>query len=314
MQRKLREFIGLVNFYRRFIPHGATLFWLLYTLLKHTRRPSDTLEWPNTAVEAFKAFTGIKTALASALLLCHPVPDAPMAVMIDASAMAVGVVLQQYINCQWRTLSFFSRALKPAEQWYSTYDCELLAWQYTLQSNISSIFWRRDTSTSLQTISPSSMPSCNDSTATHPTKSDTSISSQFTTDMCHVQGSANAPADVLSHVGANALHTDSAFPVVDFCELALAQARDPCLTQLQSTSSLCLEHIPLVLFDGVFIMCDVSTGTQHPYVSKPFHRAIFDSLHSMSYPNICSTQFLVTSRFVWPSSNADVRCWACTCH
>ena len=32
-QRKLREFLGLVNFYHRFIPHGAELLQPLHALL-----------------------------------------------------------------------------------------------------------------------------------------------------------------------------------------------------------------------------------------------------------------------------------------
>lgn len=73
-RHKLREFIGLVNFYRRFIPQCATLLWPLDALLKHTKRPSDTLEWSDTAEEAF---ADVKNALASASLLCYPAPDAP---------------------------------------------------------------------------------------------------------------------------------------------------------------------------------------------------------------------------------------------
>ncbi len=41
--------------------------------------------------------------------------------------VAVGAVLQQFINGQWCPLSLFSRVLTPAETRYSTYDRELLA-------------------------------------------------------------------------------------------------------------------------------------------------------------------------------------------
>ena len=57
----------------------------------------------------------------------HPTADAPTSVMTDVSDVAVGAVLQQYINGQWCPLAFFSRALKPAETRSSTYDRELLA-------------------------------------------------------------------------------------------------------------------------------------------------------------------------------------------
>ena len=73
-QRKLREFLGLINFYRRFIPHCAAVLQSLNDMLKHSPRPSDTLNWSDTAVTAFSE---IKQALADASLLVHPVPDAP---------------------------------------------------------------------------------------------------------------------------------------------------------------------------------------------------------------------------------------------
>ncbi len=47
--------------------------------------------------------------------------------MTDASDVAVGAVLQHFINGKWCPLSFFSRALTPAETRYCTYDRELLA-------------------------------------------------------------------------------------------------------------------------------------------------------------------------------------------
>ena len=93
----------------------------------------------------------------------------------------------------------------------------------------------------------------------------------------------------------------------------MAQVNDPDVARLRATSSLRLEQVPLALSDGVCILCDVSTGTQRPYVPKAFCRAIFDSLHSLSHPGIRATQRLVTSRFVWPGINSDVRSWARAC-
>ena len=123
-QRQLREFLGLINFYRCFIPNCATTMQPLHSLLNHTKRPSDSLEWTDTAVTAFSE---IKDALANASLLVHPIPGAPTCVMTDASDVAVGAVLQQYIHGQWHPISFFSRALQPAQTRYSTFDRELLA-------------------------------------------------------------------------------------------------------------------------------------------------------------------------------------------
>ena len=97
---------------------------------------------------------------------------------------------------------------------------------------------------------------------------------------------------------------------MDFRELALAQTDDPKLAKLLADSSLHFERVPLALSEGQEIIC---TGIQWPYVPECFRRAIFDALHNLSHPGIRATQRLVTSHFVWPSVNSDVRRWACSC-
>ncbi|GBM76602.1 hypothetical protein AVEN_54871-1 [Araneus ventricosus] len=60
-------------------------------------------------------------------LLVHPLPDARLSLTCDASDRALGSVLSQEENGEWKPLAFFSRKLTPAEQRYSVYDRELLA-------------------------------------------------------------------------------------------------------------------------------------------------------------------------------------------
>lgn len=85
------------------------------------------------------------------------------------------------------------------------------------------------------------------------------------------------------------------------------------LARLQADTSLYFESIPIAFSDGLSVICDVSTGTEHPYIPQSFQRAIFDSLHCMSHPSIWATQQLVTSRFVWPDVNSEVWKWARSC-
>ena len=63
----------------------------------------------------------------------------------------------------------------------------------------------------------------------------------------------------------------------------------------------------------VMLLCDVSTGTPRPYVPYKFRKTIFDSLHSLSHPGIRATQKLITTRYVCPNINSDVRKWARSC-
>ena len=122
--RKLREFLGLVNFYHRFIPNAARILQPLHQLLQSTKDGRTKLCWTSEAASAFEAG---KQALASATLLSYPKPDALTSIMCDASDTAVGAVLQQDIGGQWCPIAYFSKQLQAAQKRYSTFDRELLA-------------------------------------------------------------------------------------------------------------------------------------------------------------------------------------------
>lgn len=83
--RKLREFIGLVNFYRRFLPHATDLLHPLTQLLGNCTSGTKEVKWTEITQTAFDTF---KDALASATLLVHPQPDAQLAIMTDASELS----------------------------------------------------------------------------------------------------------------------------------------------------------------------------------------------------------------------------------
>ena len=121
--RKLREFLGLVNFYRRFIPNCVSILQPLTDL--HSNKYSKTV-FPLTDA-THRAFTSIKTALATATLLVHPAPEAPYCLMVDASNVAIGSVLQQNIQNVWHSIAFFSKRLQASEIKYSTFGRELFA-------------------------------------------------------------------------------------------------------------------------------------------------------------------------------------------
>ena len=77
------------------------------------------LVWTDAAL---KAFTAAKDALANAMLLSHPVLNAPTSFITVASDIAMGAALQQLIEDEWHLIACFSRKLKPVEMQYSTFD------------------------------------------------------------------------------------------------------------------------------------------------------------------------------------------------
>lgn len=88
-QCKLREFLGLINFYHQFIPHCADTLRPLHTLLT-TTKAKQLLSWDDNTL---KAFNDIKQAIVNTSLLSYPKPDAPTNIMTDASNTAVRAVL-----------------------------------------------------------------------------------------------------------------------------------------------------------------------------------------------------------------------------
>ena len=122
---QLRRFLGLVNFYRRSIPHAAQTMAPLHSYLGESRR-NDKREIIWTP-EAEEAFVKIKNDLANATLLVHPTINAETRLVTDASDSGMGACLEQKFSDIWKPLAFFSRKLTPAQRAYSTYDRELTA-------------------------------------------------------------------------------------------------------------------------------------------------------------------------------------------
>jgi hypothetical protein len=117
---QLRSFLGLANFYRRFVPNYATVALPLTDLLKD----NVSFQWTPQEESAFQA---LKTALTSTPVLRLPDPDAEFLVTTDASDFAIGATLSQKGGDGERPIAFDSRNLLPAERNYPTHEKELLA-------------------------------------------------------------------------------------------------------------------------------------------------------------------------------------------
>ena len=310
---KLREFLGLVNFYRRFLPRCSHIAQPLTDMLgsppkrSSAKRDAQPLQWTDAATSAFDQ---VKHALADAALLSHPKPDAPLCVMTDASDVAVGAALQQKVDNIWQPIAFFSKRLQPAETRYSTFGRELLAVYLSIRHFRHYLEGRPFfVSTDHKPLTYAVPNSANRHSPREIRHLD--FISQFTCDIRYVPGGENPAADALSRVAS--LSTQVA--VIDLPALATAQTTDVELTTLRnepSASPFKWQDHPVPTSDST-VVCDVSTGKPRPFVPHQFRRPIFDSLHNLSHPGISATQRLITDRYVWPNINSDVRKWAKTC-
>ena len=309
-QRKLREFLGMVNFYRRFIKNCSTILQPLHALLKTPRKgKSVKVDWTS---EAELAFQNAKDALISATDLSHPDSSAQISIAVDASSSNVGAALQQLQHGEWKPLGYFSKTLKNAEIRYSTFSRELLAiylaikhFRYILEGRDFIVFTDHKPITSAIHMT----------TDRHSPREARHLDYilQFTSDIRHIKGKDNVVADCLSRIDVTGI-TATSTPGIDFNAISIAQQGDDELTALKNdpSSSLQLNEMTLPTL-SIPTICDISTGNPRPYIPQAFRRSVFDTIHSLSHPGINATQKLIASRFVWKNMNKDVRQWARTC-
>jgi cleavage and polyadenylation specificity factor subunit 1 len=117
---QLRRFLGMLNFYRRFLLQAAATQAPLHDVLSGPRvKGSQPIA---QTPELYKAFDECKASLPRATLLVHPEPSLQLTLVTDASITAMGAVLQQRVNNARQALAFFSKKLNPTQQKYSAYD------------------------------------------------------------------------------------------------------------------------------------------------------------------------------------------------
>ena len=118
---QLRSFLGLINYYNKFLPNLAVKLTPLYALLnKHQK-----WTWGNDQKQAFQC---AKDALQSETLLTHYDPSQPLVLACDASDYGIGAVLSHVVDDnQERPIAYISRTLSSAERHYSQLEKEALA-------------------------------------------------------------------------------------------------------------------------------------------------------------------------------------------
>ena len=118
---QLKSFIGLVNYYSKFLPCLADTLAPLYKLLaKH-----QPWHWGKEQADAFQK---AKSQLSSDVLLVHFDPGRKLAISCDASPYGIGAVLSHvYEDGTDRPIAYASRSLAPAEKKYSQIEKEGLA-------------------------------------------------------------------------------------------------------------------------------------------------------------------------------------------
>ena len=124
----VRRFVGLANYYRKFVLRFSALAAPLTALCS----PRATFRWGASEEQSFAA---LKAALTSAPVLRVWDPARPTRLLTDASELAVSAILEQPDDTgAYHPIAFESRKLTPPERLYPPHLLELLAVVHALKT------------------------------------------------------------------------------------------------------------------------------------------------------------------------------------
>jgi hypothetical protein len=136
---QLKSFLGMLNYYGKFMSNLSTLLHPLHVLLR------NGVEWKwDPACE--QAFVGAKRALVDKRVLAHYEEGRELVLAVDSSAYGLGAVLaHRYEDGTERPVCCASRTLNVHERNYSQLDKEALAIYYGITKHHQYLFGRHFT-------------------------------------------------------------------------------------------------------------------------------------------------------------------------
>ena len=319
--KKLLGFLGMLNYYRHLLPRAAGTLQPLYTAAS-VKKASD-YKWTESLETSFRA---AKELLAGYVVLRHPDPQAPIALTTDASDVAMGAVLEQYINGQWQPLGYWSKHFKKEQVRWSTFERELYAVQQGLRHFRSEVEGRHvvvwtDHQPLVYAVKAESLP--------HLDKCHRQLIeiAQYTTDVRHLPGKINVVADTLSRQPPMEVEAVQQVALQTVDHQALAKAQEEC-PEVQAHKEGCdptlvgprrlkgelsgkfetREFAP-----GVELFCEVSTGRARPMVPVTWRRTVFNVCHGLIHQGRKATVQKVGHRYFWPAMNKEVAAWTKQC-
>lgn len=117
---ELKSFLGLINYYNKFIPHLSSKLYHLYNLLRNGVK----FVWDENCL---KAFEKCKSSLINADFLEFYDPNKPIVIVSDASSYGLGGVIAHIVDGVEKPIGFTSFSLNDAQKSYPILHLEALA-------------------------------------------------------------------------------------------------------------------------------------------------------------------------------------------
>ena len=133
---ELKSYLGLLNYYGRFLPNLSTELAPLHQLLQKNAK----FRWNSLQQQAFERS---KQLLKESNLLVHFDPSKEVILTCDASPYGLGAIISHVIDGGDRPISCASRTLSPAEKKYSQLEKEALAVVWGVKKFHSYLYGRR---------------------------------------------------------------------------------------------------------------------------------------------------------------------------
>jgi cleavage and polyadenylation specificity factor subunit 1 len=305
--KDLQRFLGMINYYHRFIPRCASIMQPLYNSMRG-KRQNHVLEWTPKMLTSFAA---VKNSLANATLLGHPLPDASIALSTDASELGVGASLEQLTDRGWQPLSFFSRQLTNAEKKYSAFDRELLAvylavrhFRFLLEGRNFPIF--TDHRPLVDAMGKQAEP------WSARQQRHLAFISEYSTDIRHIAGKDNMVADCFSRTPSH-IPCDSISIGLDYSAIAAAQKTSKDIQAYKTAITGLRLRMMTMSNDGPELLCDTSQPHPRPVIPPGFRRKVFDLVHGLSHPSARVTRELICKRYVWYNMKREISRWCREC-
>ena len=321
--RQSRAFVGLCQYYRRFVPNFSAIAAPLHALTKKGAPFIWTAECQN-------AFEQLKEALTSADVLALPDDEGHYILDCDASDKAIGAVLSQIQNGEERPICYASQLYDKHQQNYNVTRKELLALvtfvrkfrqyllgrPFTIRSDHAALQWLRKTP---EPIGQQARW--------------LEILEEFDFQVQHRPGTQHSNADSLSRrIAATHQQPPTQTHQIDWPEV---QKNDPIIGEIyrlvetgdsapnpESISGCCSEMKSLcaqlermkLRTDGTLCRTFTDTNTGHTHeqivVPAPLRKDIADELHrglNGGHLGQRRSKLLLQKRFYWPHWSTDVQ-------